>query len=176
MRLKPTITFEQYSATHAAVMAAKPKRGHKRSWQEYALLVFVCLMFGLAPQSPATRIPALTIFAVLVLCWIFQKPLARRSQEKCLKRFYDEEQAKLNDQVLTVNEAGISCDQSNGNAVSHQTWQAFINSIDLPDAFLFLPSPNTFIRVPKETLTPSECDMIREWSAAIPRSGAVNSN
>jgi hypothetical protein len=143
--------------------------GHKRSWQEYVVLALICLLLGLAPQFHATRIPALTLYAALILCWAFSKPLARRSQEECLRRFYADEQVKLNDQVLTIDESGISCNQGDGQGVSHQTWQAFIHYIDMPDAFVFLPSPNTFVRVPKETLTPSEHHLIREWSSAIPR-------
>jgi hypothetical protein len=95
--------------------------------------------------------------------------LIKRSQEKCLRRFYDEEQAKLNDQLLTIDESGIACNQGDGQAFSHHTWAAFIHHVDMPDAFLFLPSPNTFVRVPKTTLTTSEQDLVRGWSSTVPR-------
>ncbi len=168
MRLEPTITFEQYKATLAAVASAKPKKSHTRSWQYYVILAMVCLAVGLAAQSRATQIPVLSVLFALILLSILAKPLTRRSREKCLKRVYEEEQERLNDQVLTIDEAGISCNQSNGKAVSHLTWQAFAYSIDMADAFLFLPSPNTFVRVPKETLTRSQLDLIRQWSSGIP--------
>jgi hypothetical protein len=170
MRLQPTITFEQYKATYRAVAAAKPKPVRKRSWQEYVILGIVCLALGIAPQFHAARIPVFTIYVALILCWGFSKPITRRSQDELLRRFYADEQAKLNDQVLTIDVSGISCNQGNGQATSHHTWQAFANYIDMPDAFIFLPSPNTFIRVPKETLTPSDHHLITEWSSSILRS------
>lgn len=133
------------------------------------VLVIICLAFGISVQYPPWRIPALTLLGVWVLCWIFQKPLGELLQGSCLRRFYSEEQSRLNDQVLTVDESGISCERGNGEMVSRHTWLAFIHSIEMPDAFVFLPSPNSFVRVPKEPLTPSECDLIREWSAGVPR-------
>jgi hypothetical protein len=117
---------------------------------------------------PVARIPAFTIYAVMILCWIFSKPLAKRSQERCLKAIYAEEQETLNSLVLTIDESGISCDQVNGQATSHQTWQAFIKRIDMPDAFLFLLSPNSFIRVPKEILPSSDRELIWQWSSTVP--------
>ncbi len=74
----------------------------------------------------------------------------------------------LNDQVLTIDESGISCDRGNGQAVSDHTWNAFVKSIDMPDAYVFLPSPNTFIRVPKETLPLSELELVWHWSSMVP--------
>lgn len=168
MRLQPNITFEQFKAAYRVIEAAKPKVTRKRSWRYYVVLAIVCLVLGLAPHFPPARIPAFTLYAVLLFCWALSKPLARRSQEKQLKRFYSDEQAKLNDQVLTIDESGISCDQSNGQATSHLTWQAFIKRIDLPDAFVFLLSPNRFVRVPKEMLESSDHQLIWEWSSTIP--------
>lgn len=170
MQLRPTISFEQFKATRAAVLAAKPR--HKRSGRELVVLVVFCLAFGLAVQYPPWRSSALSLLGLGVLCWILQKPLAELSQGSCLKRFYAEEQSRLNDQILTVDESGISCNRGNGETVSFHAWKAFIHSIDMPDAFVFLPSPNTFVRVPKETLTSSECDLIREWSSVVPRVAA----
>jgi hypothetical protein len=168
MRLQPTITFEEYKATYRVITAAKPKLNQKRSWTEYVVLAIVCLVLGLAPQFHATRIPAFTLYAALFLCWVFSKPLVRRSQERQLKRFYSDEQAKLNDQVLTIDESGVSCDQGNGQIISKHTWQAFIKRIEMSDAFIFLPSPNSFVRVPKEVLTPSDHQLIWEWSSTVP--------
>lgn len=170
MRLEPTITFEQYRATLAAVASAKSKKSHRRSGRHYLILAMVCLAVGLAAQSHATRIPILSVLFAFILLSLLARPWTRRSRGKCLRRVYEEEQSRLNDQVLTIDESGISCNQSNGKAVSHVTWQAFAYSIDMPDAFLFLPSPNTFVRVPKETLTQSERDLIRQWSSGIPPS------
>lgn len=168
MRFHPTITFEQYRNTCQAVAAAKPKKVRKRSWKEYMVVAVVCLALGLASQVPAARVPALTLFAVLILCRIFSKPLANRSQERCLRVIYSEEQETLNGQVLTIDESGISCDQANGQATSHQTWRALMRRIDMPDAFVFLPSPNSFVRVPKEMLPLSDRELIWQWSSTVP--------
>jgi hypothetical protein len=168
MRFHPTITFEQYRATCLAIAAAKPKRVRKQSWKGYAGLVVVCLALGLSPQIPAARVPALTILAILALCWILSKPLARRSQDNYFRAIFFEEQEVLNDQVLTVDESGISCDTGNGKATSHHAWNAFVKRIDMPDAYIFLPSPNSFIRVPKEMLPLSALELVRQWSSAVP--------
>ncbi len=168
MRLEPKITFEQYKTTIAAVASAKSLKRHNRSWRYYVIYAMVCLAIGLAAQSDATRAPILAVLLSFMIVGILVKPLTKRSREKCLRRIYDEEQSMLNNQVLTIDESGISCNHDNGKAVLHLTWQAFSYSIDMPDAFLFLPSPNTFVRVPKETLTPSEQDLVREWSSGIP--------
>ncbi|HKN22661.1 MAG TPA: hypothetical protein VJX73_14655 [Terracidiphilus sp.] len=168
MHFRPTITFEQYRNTCQAVVASKDKRVQHRSWKEYVVLGIACLVLGLAPQVPVARVPVFTLYAVGILCWIFSKPLAKRSQEKCLRAVYSEEQEMLNAQVLTISESGISCDRVNGQVTSHYTWQAFIKRIDMPDAFVFLPSPNSFVRVPKEMLSSSECELIWQWSSTVP--------
>ena len=168
MRFHPTITFEQYRDTCQAVAAAKPKGVRQRSWKGYVGLGIVCLAVGLSPQIPAARIPALTIFVTFALLWIISKPLGRRSQERCFRTMFSEEQELLNNQTLTVDESGIACDGCNGQATSHQTWQAFVKRIDMPDAFVFLPSPNSFIRVPKEILPSSDRELIWQWSSTVP--------
>ena len=171
MRFHPTITFEQYRDTCLAVTAAKAKQVQQRSWKEYVVLGIVCLVFGLAPQVPVARVPVFTIYAVMILCWIFSKPISKWSRERCLRAIYSEEQERLNQQVFTIDESGISCDQVNGQATSHHTWQAFVKRIDMPDAFVFLPSPNGFFRVPKALLTSSDRELIWQWSSTVPTGG-----
>lgn len=168
MRFHPTITFEQYRDACQAIAAVKTKRVQHCSWKEYVVLGIFCLVLGLAPQVPVARVPVYTIYAVMILCWIFSKPITKWSRERCLRVVYSEEQERLNQQVLTIDESGISCDQVNGQATSHHAWQAFVKRIDMPDAFVFLPSPNSFFRVPKELLTSSDCELIWQWSATVP--------
>jgi hypothetical protein len=156
MRIQPTITFEQYVATHGAVLAAKPSPGAKRSWRYYLTLAIVCLAFGIAVQFPPTRIPALTLFGAVVLYGAVGKALVKRSRDRYMRRFYAEEQAMLNDQILTIDESGISTVRANGDVTSHHCWNAFIYWIEMPDAMVFLPTPNTFIRVPLGELTAAE--------------------
>jgi hypothetical protein len=175
MRFHPTITFEQYRDTCRAVAAAKPKPVPRRSWKGYAGLAIVCLALGLSPQIPAAHVPALVVLATLALLWIISKPLARRSQDSCLRAVFAEEKETLNNQIFTINESGISSDMGNGKATSHHTWNAFIKRIDMPDAFIFLPSPNSFIRVPKEVLPSSELELVRKWSSLIPTANDLKS-
>ncbi len=170
MRIQPTITFEQFRNTCEAVTAAKGKRVQPYSWKGYLLLGVVCLVLGLAPQVPVARIPALTLDATMILFWIMSKPYSKWCRNRCLRKLYDEEQSMLDGQVLTVDESGIACDLINGHASSHHTWRAFTKRIEMPDAFVFLSSPNHFIRIPKETLPSSDCDRIRQWSSTIPTS------
>lgn len=79
-----------------------------------------------------------------------------------------EEQERLNNQILTIDESGICCDEGNGRVISHYTWSAFIKCIDMPDAYVFLPSPNSFVRVPKASLSQAEIELLLQWSGAIP--------
>jgi hypothetical protein len=168
MNFRQTITFEQYRHACQAVVSAKTNQVKRRSWKEYLVVIILGFVLALAPQVPVARVPVFTICAVMILCWIFLRPVAKWSQGKCLKAFYFEEQEKLNSQVFTIDESGISCDEGNGQATSHRTWQSFIKRIDMPDAFVFLPSPNSFIRVPKEMLELSDRELIWEWSATVP--------
>jgi len=165
MRLSPTITFEQYRDTCKAVAAAKPKVVRKRSWELFVSVALVSLAMGISLQLPAARVPALTIFIGLILCWILLKPIARRSQDKCYRTIFSEEQETLNDQILTIDESGISCERAGGKVTSHHNWNAFIKRIDMPDAYVFLPSPNSFIRVPKEMLSTAQLELVWQWSS-----------
>ena len=170
MRFRPTITFEQYRATCKAVAAAKSKAAGNRSWFGSVGLGVVCLALGLSLQIPAARIPALTALAVLALCSILSKPFAKRSQDRCFRTIFSEVQEALNDQGLLIEETGITCDRGNGLAVSHSAWKAFIKRIEMPDAYVFLPTPNSFIRVPKQKLALPEQELVMKWSSTIPAS------
>ena len=88
-----------------------------------------------------------------------------------MRDFYVEEQSRLNGQILAVDQSGIACDQIDSNATSHQKWQSFLKRIDMPDAFVFLSSPNHFVRVPKEMLSSSDRESIWQWSSTIPTAG-----
>jgi len=172
MRFHPRITFEQYAATCRAVAGAKPGAVRRRSWKGYVGLGVACLAFGISLQVPGASVVAFTVFATLILGWVLSKPLTRQSQERCLRAIFAEEQGMLNDQVLTVDESGISCDMGGGKATSHHAWNVFMRRIDMPDAYIFLPSPNSFIRVPKETFSLSELELVWRWSSGVPVAGA----
>lgn len=169
MRFQPTLTFKQYRDTCQAVATAKTRGSQGRSWKGYVSLGIACLALGLSLQVPAAREPAFTLFAVLFFCWFFLKLLAKKSKEKCFRRIFLEEQEALNNQVLTIDELGITCVVGHGQITSHHSWEAFTKCIDMFDAYVFLPSPNTFVRVPKEPLSLSEMELILRWSSAIPK-------
>jgi hypothetical protein len=168
MRFQPATTFEQFRDTCQAVSSARTKHFRHRSWRENVLLGVVCLVFGLAAQVPVARVAAITLFAVMVLFWILSKPIGKRSRERWLRDLYAEEQTWLNEQVLTIDESGISSDHVNGLVTSHHRWQAFTKRIDMPDAFVFLSSPNHFIRVPKDALSSSDREHVLHWSSTVP--------
>lgn len=169
MQIRTTITCEQYIASLKALLAAKPKRRRRYAWWHYVILASICLAFGLGVGSGVTRAPALTAYGVLVLIWAICKPLAERARDDYFRRYYVEEQASLNDQIFTIDESGIACDESNGKLTSHYKWGAFVSCIDTSDASLFLLSPNRFVRIPKDALTQSDGEQIQEWSSRIPR-------
>ncbi|HEY2861587.1 MAG TPA: hypothetical protein VGJ21_24475 [Terracidiphilus sp.] len=169
MQIRPKITFEEYLATHRAILAVKPKSGQLRSWWYYPVLLVTALAFGIAAQFPPTRIPALSIFAGMIIYAAIVTALAKRSRDKRMRRIFAEEEFALNDQVLTIDQSGISYVRGNGQATSHHRWDAFLYSTEMPDAIVFLPTPNTFIRVPKQHLSAADDQSIREWSAGIPK-------
>ena len=111
--------------------------------------------------------PALVFFATVALLWIFSKPLAKRSQDKCFRSIFAEEQDFLNNQLMTIDQSGIAFDMDAGKVSTHHTWTSFIKRIDLPDAYLFLPSPNSFIRVPKQSLSLSDLELVWRWSTMV---------
>ena len=168
MRFRPEISFEQYRDTCLAVVAAKAKGARSRSWKGTVGLVIACLAIGLSPQISEAREPALIVFALFALCWIFSKPLAKRSQDKSFRMIFAEEQEFLNNQIMTIDQAGIACEMGGGKATTHYTWVAFIKRIDLPDAYVFLPSPNSFVRVPKQALPLSDLELVGQWSSIVP--------
>lgn len=81
---------------------------------------------------------------------------------------YSEEQRTLNSHVFAIDEEGISCDNVDGQSTSRYTWLAFMRRIDTPDAFIFLLSPNSFVRVPKEMLSLSDREFVWQWSSKVP--------
>jgi hypothetical protein len=168
MRLEPKLNFSDYKETVRLMAAAKTKSTKEPAWQYYIVLAFACFALGIAPQFPPARIPAFTLYAELALLWLFSKPLLALCRDRGLKRHYADEEARLNDQVLIIDESGISSDQGNGTVTSRFTWQAFMKLIDTTDAFVFLPTPNSFIRVPKKMLTSADQELVRKWSFAVP--------
>ena len=172
VQIRPTITLGQYRDALKAVTAAKPKPVQTYLWWHYVILALICLAFGLGIDFRVTRVSALTAYGVMVLIWAVCKPLAKRSRNEYFRRFYADEQATLNDQVFMIDELGIACDETNGKLTSHYTWGAFVSCIDMADAFLFLLSPNRFVRIPKETLSESDRERIEQWSSRIPRIAA----
>lgn len=171
MRFQPTISLEQYRDACRAVMAAKPKRPQRRPWKEAIVLTVASFVLVVALQIPVARIVSFTILALLLLFSVICKPLSKWSQERCLRKIYCEEQEKLNGQVLTIDEAGISCDQIDGQATAYYRWPGFTKRMDRPDEFLFLPSPNSFVRIPKERLELSDRELIWQWSSMVPTAG-----
>jgi len=169
MRLHPTITLEQYTATCKAVLSIKPKPAYQYSWQQVAIGAVIGCGLVVGFEFRPARVAAVTVWVVVVLYAAACKPLIRRAQDKHYRRTYAEEQARLNDQVFTIDESGISCDQSNGKETSKYNWQAFATRVDLPDASIFLLSPNCFVRIPTDTLNPTDRELIEKWSASIPR-------
>jgi hypothetical protein len=169
MVIHPHISLNQYKATYRAVIAAKPKVAKSRSWRYYVVLAGISLGFGVAVQFKPAQAPVLAICAAALIFSLLCKPLVRQSQEKQLERFYTEEQDTLSNQVITIDESGIFCSSEDERSRSHYDWRAFVYYIDMPDAFVFLPSPNTFVRIPKDLLTPSDDQAIRDWSRALPR-------
>jgi hypothetical protein len=168
MQIRPRITFEEYLATYQAMRAVKPK-SNRRSWRYYTFLLISCLVFGVAVESPPTRIPALSAFGGMLLLVVIRLATVRHSQAKCMRGVFAEEEFALNDNVLTIDDSGISCTRGNGLVGSHYRWAALIYFIEMPDALLFMPTPNSFVRVPKQDLSASDDQKIREWSAVIPR-------
>ncbi len=168
MRLRPTISFAQYRDACLAAYAARSNAVTKRSWKVLVSVCLACLAVGFNPEISEAVKPALVFFAVVTLGWIFCKPLAKHLQNRRFRKIYAEMQTFLNAQLMTIDESGITCDIGDGKITTCHTWAAFTKRIDLPDAYVFLSSPNSFIRVPKQTLSLSDIELVWQWSWMVP--------
>jgi hypothetical protein len=81
-----------------------------------------------------------------------------------LKQAYKAQEKQLNGQQMEISESGISGQWADGSASYQYKWSAFERFMDLPDAFLFLPNSVSFVRIPKDSLTPDEQQTIHGWA------------
>jgi hypothetical protein len=166
MRVEPKVTFEQFRETYIAVLALKKKTSYGTRW--WCVWIGIGLVMGLVPRMLFGRVAENTILCMLVFYWVIAKLLTSPLRDRRMRAYYIEEAANLNSQIFEIEESGLACAQADSRATSHYSWRAFIKRLDLPDAFVFLLSPNTFIRVPKETLSGSDRELIWSWSSHLP--------
>jgi hypothetical protein len=67
---------------------------------------------------------------------------------------------------MTIGPSGLDYERRDGTANTQYRWDAFETWIEKPDAFLLMPSLQSFVRIPKDKLTEAEQAEIRTWIAA----------
>ena len=135
------------------------RQANKTRWMGILFLIVLCLVPAIALGTPATRDFALGFYFPLAVLYFWSKFRTK----SCLKQVYEAQKKQLNGQRMDVDETGISGQWNDGNASYQFKWSAFESSLDLPDAFLFLPNSASFVRIPKESLNGDEQREIKRW-------------
>ncbi len=167
VHIQPHISFEQYKAA-SMIVYAQTKQPVQRGWRYYIPLALICLTLGLALQYAPVRSTASVILVLLFVFWIVCKLLGRWSQNRQLRRVFTGTQSLMNDQAMTIDEAGIECSQRDGKSTTRYTWHAFLAYAENSDSFLMLPSGYNFVRIPKDAMTKAEQVQVRAWCSRIP--------
>jgi hypothetical protein len=164
LHIAATIAFEQYEATLAAMRKPAERKFGKTKWLRVFFIAVFSFSLAIAIKTPSTQGSALVGFILLVLLlsalWLWAKFRTR----SCLKQAYKAQEKQLNGQQMEISESGISGQWADGSASYQYKWSAFERFMDLPDAFLFLPNSVSFVRIPKDSLTPDEQQTIHGWA------------
>jgi L-lactate permease len=163
LHVEPKITFEQFNAT----VSAMRKSTSKTKWLRIALIVvFSFSIVIMAKTSSNGQFPAIISITLLAL-FIFGL-FAKYIAHWCLKRSYKTQEKQFNEQHMDLSETGISGHSTDGTVSYRYDWSAFERSIELPDAFLFLPNKTSFIRIPKDVLSTEQIRELKRWVVQIP--------
>jgi hypothetical protein len=105
---------------------------------------------------------------VALACYFLPRYAKRQYRGRLLKLF-EVEQKRFNGHPMEIDEAGIrgQCSGEHWLNTYSYGWPAFFRRLDLPDAYLFLYTPNCYIRVPIDCLTESECASLLLWSRQV---------
>ena len=96
--------------------------------------------------------------SVFYFCRRFYFPIKVR---KCYDRA-----AKQYPKRMTLSSTGMHVERPDNMVSSDISWSALEGWMDRPDSFFGLLSDTSFIRIPKDKLTPAEQDEVRGWLAA----------
>ena len=162
-----SISFEQYQDALKAIRKPSEQSPVKTPWYRYLFLAILCLSIGIAIQTLPLReslVDLVILALVLATLWGYCKI----NVKTCLKKVYEAQEKQLNGQQMEILEAGISGQTADSNISYHYNWSAFERTIELPDALLFLPNSQTFVRVPKASLNSDEVQEMMRWAASKP--------
>ena len=135
------------------------RENRKTRWLNIAFIVIVSLTLTIAIQTSSTEVVG--FFLVLALFLVLLSVWSKRRAKYCLKQTFEVQRKQLNGQVMDIDDSGISGQWENGNAAYQYKWSAFEGFLDLPNEFLFLPNSVSFVRIPKDSLSLDEQQMIR---------------
>ena len=167
MELTAFITYEQYRDAYAAI---KPSPTQLRATQRIltpAVSAFAGIMLIYVPTTRNLFFWMLALYAPLVFA---VQRWSRARYDGCLRELFDRNKDAMNGQKMKVDELGIS-GSGGENAFSYSyKWSAFQRCIEVPDGYLFLPTPDTFVRIPFESLSIEQRRQILVWSSSISHS------
>jgi hypothetical protein len=164
LRIVATISFEQFR-TAIVAMRKKYQPPKKTRWLNIVFIVVASFTIAIAIQTSSAEVIGvsllLAVFLVAIGIW------SKWRVGYCLKQTYEVQKKQLNGQIMDIDDSGINGQWGNGDSNYQYKWSAFETFLDLPDAFLFLPNPVSFVRVPKESLSFEDQLTIKSWAEKI---------
>jgi hypothetical protein len=165
LHIVATISFEQYKASLEALRKPAERRYGKTAWLRIFFITFFSFSLVIAIKTPSTQQSSLLGFILLVMLFSALWLWAKFRTQSCLKQAYNAQEKQLNGQHMDINESGIVGQWADGTASYQYKWSAFERFIDLPDALLFLPNSVSFVRIPKDSLSSEDQQVIKRWGA-----------
>lgn len=173
MKVTAYISYEQYRDAYAAL---KPAVKKQRSTLQIAALVISTFAVAMLVFIPPTRnIFGWTLAAYGPLAYGLQI-WSKAKYDRCLRQLFDRNKNYMNGQKMKIDEYGISGSGADDVFSYSYAWSAFQLCIEMPDGYLFLPTPDTFVRIPSESLTVEQRREILVWSGSVPHSFAAMQN
>jgi hypothetical protein len=165
LRIVATISFEQFNEAILAMRKKYQQQNKKTQRANIVFTVVASLALAIAVRTSSAEVIGFSVVLIIffVVLWIWSKWRAGR----CLKQTYEVQRKQLNGQVMDIEESGISGQWEDGNASYQYKWLAFEGFLDLPNEFLLLPNSVSFVRIPKEFLSPDEQQIIKNWATKI---------
>ena len=129
------------------------------------MVACTCSAIGLVMHFEPTRVPAFTLLCAYLVFLLTASSYRKRLSRKRLRQFFEEERDRLNGQILHLHAKGVTGTHTGGHYITEETWQAFTRRLDFPEKWLFLRSPDSYLRITK----PADRQCILDWSAGVPR-------
>lgn len=120
-----------------------------------AIFAVLAVMMWTGQRRLGTNVVILMACAMLLLA-------CRLSFARRVRKLY----AKLGKNLIgtmRLTQEGLYFGRRNGTANANFTWKGLEGWIERPEMLMAIPGPTSFIRIPKDKLTPAEQEQVRNW-------------